>query len=48
MQILLVKKTTFKVTVSKIEKAVKPEFTEEFIEQLRGQKLDLDWFKKTY
>jgi len=40
------KKTTFKVTVKKIEKAVKPEFTEEFIEQLRGKKLDLDWFKK--
>lgn len=40
------KKTTFKVTVNKIEKAVKPEFTEEFIEQLRGQKLDLDGFKK--
>ena len=40
------KKTTFKVTVKKIEKAVKPEFTPEFIEQLRGKKLDLDWFKK--
>ncbi len=40
------KQTTFKVTVNKIEKAVKPEFTEEFIEQLRGQKLDLDGFKK--
>ena len=40
------KKTTFKVSVKKIEKSVKPEFTPEFIEQLRGQKLDLDWFKK--
>ena len=40
------KKTTFKVTIKKIEKAVKPEFTEEFIEQLRGKKLDLDGFKK--
>ncbi|MFC1797755.1 FKBP-type peptidyl-prolyl cis-trans isomerase [Patescibacteria group bacterium] len=40
------KKTTFKVTVKKIEKAVKPEFTPEFIEQLRGKKLDLDGFKK--
>lgn len=39
------KKTTFKVTIKKIEKAVKPEFTEEFIEQLRGKKLDLAWFK---
>lgn len=40
------KKTTFKVKVKKIEKSVKPEFTPEFIEQLRGRKLDLDWFKK--
>lgn len=40
------KKTTFKVTIHKIEKAVKPEFTEEFIEQLRGKKLDLAGFKK--
>lgn len=40
------KNTTFKVTVHVIEKAVKPEFTEEFIEQLRGKKLDLDGFKK--
>ena len=40
------KKTTFKVKVKKIEKAVKPEFTPEFIEQLRGKKLDLDGFKK--
>ncbi|MCH2188817.1 trigger factor [Candidatus Gracilibacteria bacterium] len=39
------KKTTFKVTVKKLEKAVKPEFTPEFIEQLRGKKLDLDGFK---
>jgi len=40
------KKTIFKVIVKKIEKAVKPEFTPEFIEQLRWKKLDLDWFKK--
>ncbi|MFK7780379.1 MAG: trigger factor [Candidatus Gracilibacteria bacterium] len=40
------KKTTFKVKVKKIEKAVKPEFTPEFIEQLRGKKLDLAEFKK--
>lgn len=39
------KKTSFKVKVNKIEKAVKPELTPEFIEQLRGQKLDLEWFK---
>ncbi|MDP2396225.1 MAG: FKBP-type peptidyl-prolyl cis-trans isomerase [bacterium] len=35
------KNTTFKVEIIKIEKSVKPEFTEEFIEQLRGKKLDL-------
>lgn len=40
------KKTIFKVTVKKIEKAIKPEFTPEFIEQLRGKKLNLDEFKK--
>lgn len=40
------KKTQFKVTVKKIEHAHKPEFTEEFIEQLRGEKLDLAGFKK--
>lgn len=39
------KKTVFKVTVKVLEKAVKPEFTPEFIEQLRGQKLDLAGFK---
>lgn len=40
------KKTTFKVVVKKIEKSVKPEFTQEFIEQLRWKKLDFEWFKK--
>jgi trigger factor len=40
------KKTQFKVSVKKIEHAHKPEFTPEFIEQLRGQKLDLAGFKK--
>ena len=40
------KKTKFKVKVKKIEKSKKPEFTPEFIEQLRWQKLDLTWFKK--
>lgn len=39
------KKTIFKTSVELIEKAKKPEFTEEFIEQLRGKKLDLAWFK---
>ncbi len=38
-------KTTFKVKIDKIEKAVKPEFTPEFIKQLRGKDLDLKWFK---
>ena len=38
-------KTKFDVEILKIEKSVKPEFTEEFIEQLRGKKLDLDGFK---
>jgi trigger factor len=40
------KKTIFKVKIKKIEKAVKPEFTPEFIEQLRWKKLDLEGFKK--
>jgi len=39
-------KTKFDVEILKIEKATKPEFTPEFIEQLRGKKLDLDGFKK--
>lgn len=39
------KSTIFTVKINKIEKAVKPEFTEEFIEQLRGKKLDLEGFK---
>ncbi len=40
------KKTKFTVTVKKLESAHKPEFTPEFIEQLRGKKLDLEGFKK--
>lgn len=39
------KKTTFKVTMKKLEKAVKPEFTPEFIKNLRGKDLDLAGFK---
>ncbi len=39
------KKTKFKVVIKKFEKAVQPELTPEFIEQLRGKKLDLAWFK---
>lgn len=40
------KKTKFKVTAKKIEHAHKPEFTPEFIQQLRGKELDLAGFKK--
>lgn len=40
------KKTKFKVTAKKIEHAHKPEFTPEFIKDLRGQDLDLVGFKK--
>ncbi len=40
------KKTTFKVEIKKLEKAIKPEFTPEFIKDLRGKDLDLAGFKK--
>jgi len=40
------KDTKFKVKILKVEASTKPEFTEEFIEQLRGKKLDLAGFKK--
>ncbi len=40
------KKTQFKVTAKKLEVAHKPEFTQEFIEGLRGQKMELPEFKK--
>ena len=40
------KKTKFKVTVKKFEQAQKPEFTPEFIQQLRGKDLDLKGFKE--
>jgi len=40
------KETKFKVKIKKLEKARKPEFTPEFIEKLRGKKLDLAGFKK--
>jgi len=39
------KETKFKVTAKKIEHAHKPEFTPEFIKDLRGQELDLKGFK---
>ncbi len=39
------KKTKFKVKIKNLEKAIKPEFTQEFIKQLRGKDLDLEWFK---
>ncbi len=40
------KETKFKVKVNKIEASVKPEFTPEFIKQLRGKDLDLNGFKE--
>lgn len=40
------KKTKFKVTIKKFEHAHKPEFTAEFIKQLRGKDLDLKGFKE--
>lgn len=39
------KDTIFTVTIKKIEKSIKPEFTPEFIKDLRGKDLDLDGFK---
>ena len=39
------KKTKFKVTIKKFEHAHKPEFTPEFIKNLRGKDLDLEGFK---
>jgi len=40
------KKTKFKVTAKKVEHAHKPEFTPEFIKDLRGKELDLKGFKE--
>lgn len=40
------RKVYFITTIFKIEKAVKPEWTPEFIEQLRGKKVDFEGFKK--
>lgn len=39
------KKVKFKVKVNLIEKSVKPEFTPEFIKDLRWKDLDLEWFR---
>lgn len=39
------KKTKFDVTIHQIESSVVPEFTPEFIKDLRGKDLDLAWFK---
>ncbi len=39
------KETNFKVKIKKIEESKKPEFTSEFIKELRWKDLDLDWFK---
>ncbi len=40
------KKTRFSITINEIEKSVKPEFTSEFIKELRWKDLDLNWFKE--
>lgn len=40
------KETKFKVKVLKVESSKKPEWTSEFIEQLRGKKLDMAWFRE--
>ncbi len=40
------KKTKFKVKVLKVESSKKPEWTPEFIEWLRGKKLDMEGFKE--
>ncbi len=40
------RKVYFEATVEKIEKPHTPEFTPEFIEQLRGEKTDLEGFKE--
>lgn len=39
------KKTVFTVTIHQVETAVKPEFTPEFIKDLRGKELSLEEFK---
>lgn len=39
------KETIFDVEILKIEKSHKPEFTPEFIKDLRGKELDFEWFK---
>ena len=40
------KKTKFKITINSVSKTVKPEFTKEFIKDLRWKDLDLEGFKK--
>lgn len=40
------RKVYFVTTIFKIEKAMKPEWTPEFMEQLRGKAVDFDGFKK--
>lgn len=39
------KKIKFEVEILKIEKSIIPEFTPEFIKDLRGKDLDFNWFK---
>jgi trigger factor len=40
------KKTVFTVNIHEVEAAIKPDFTPEFIKDLRGKELDLNSFKK--
>jgi trigger factor len=41
------RKVFFITTIFKVEKSVKPEWTPEFIEKLRGKSMDFESFKKT-
>ncbi len=40
------KKVKFKIKINSASKTIKPEFTKEFIKELRWKDLDLEWFKK--
>lgn len=40
------KKIKFKVKINEIKQTIEPEFTEEFIENLRGKKTDFEWLKE--
>ena len=40
------KKVKFKVKISSVQSAIKPEINEDFIEKIRWKKLSFDWFKE--